>query len=134
MYTRYHKGTHLEFGGQSASQLYFIIKEKKFNWDRINQHGAFLRRIDTCYVRTQESTDKISNDIFMEDTLLQFKKVFQNKNIEYQQNKNGQTTAVGNRASDKFYRIYTKDECLRFEFEHKHRPTLNLYYRLLQTK
>ena len=41
---------------------------------------------------------------------------------------------MGHRTSDKYYRVYLKGECLRFEFEHKHRQTLNLYDSLLQTK
>ena len=46
----------------------------------------------------------------------------------------GQITAVGHRNSDRYYRVYSKrkGECLRFEFEHKHRKTLNLYYSLLK--
>lgn len=38
------------------------------------------------------------------------------------------------RASDKYYRVYLKGQCLRFEFEHKHRKTLNLYGNFLKTK
>jgi len=38
------------------------------------------------------------------------------------------------KTSDKYYRIYLKGECLRFEFDNKHRQTLNLYDSLLQTK
>ena len=41
---------------------------------------------------------------------------------------------MGYRTSDKYYRVYLKGECLRVEFEHKHRKTLNLYDRLLKTK
>ena len=41
---------------------------------------------------------------------------------------------MGHRTSNKYYRVYLKSDCLRFEFEHKHRKTLNLYDSLLQTK
>jgi hypothetical protein len=41
---------------------------------------------------------------------------------------------VGHRTSDKYYRVYLKGECLRFEFEHKHQKTLNLYDNFLKTK
>ena len=132
--TPYYEGTHIEFAGESANQLYSFIKGKKFDWNRLKEYGAFLRRIDTCYDRIQKSTDKISNDAFMEATLGQFKNTLPNNNVEFRKNRKGQITAVGHRASDKFYRVYLKGECLRFEFEHKHRQTLNLYDRLLQTK
>ena len=46
--TPYYEGTHLEFAGESANQLYYFIKEKKFNWNQLKEYGAFLRRIDTC--------------------------------------------------------------------------------------
>lgn len=130
--TPYYKGTHLEFAGRSAKRLYALIKEKKFNWNKLKQYGAFLRRIDTYYSRSQEPTDKISNNKFLEANLNQFKSVLPNNNLEYRKNRSGQTTAVGHRTSDKYYRIYMKGDCLRFEFEHKHRPTLNLYDRFLE--
>jgi len=132
--TPYYEGTHLEFAGESANRLYSLIKEKKFNWNQLKEYGAFLRRIDTYYDRIQKSTDKISNDTFIEATLVHFKSFLPNNNLEYRKNRNGQLTAVGHRTSDKYYRVYLKGECLRFEFEHKHRQTLNLYDSLLQTK
>lgn len=41
---------------------------------------------------------------------------------------------MGHRSSDKYYRVYLKGEVLRFEFEHKHRKTLNLYDSFFKTK
>jgi hypothetical protein len=41
---------------------------------------------------------------------------------------------VGHRTSDKSYRVYLKSDCLRCEFEHKDRKTLNLYDHFLKTK
>ena len=125
--TPYYKGTHLEFAGRSAKRLYALLKEKKFNWNKLKQYGAFLRRIDTYYSRSQEPTDKISNNTFLEANLNQFKSVLPNNNLEYRKNRKGQLTAVGHRTSDKYYRVYLKIHCLRFEFKHKHRKTLNLY-------
>ena len=134
MRTPYSKGTHLEFAGESANLLYFFIKNNKFNWNQLEQYGAFLGRIDTCYDRIQKSTDKISNDRFIDATVIQFKKILLKNNIEFRKNRSGQLTSVGHRTSDKYYRVYLKSDCLRFEFEHKHRETLNLYYNLLKTK
>lgn len=134
LHTPYFQGTHLEFAGVSGNQLYSCIKEKKFDWNLFKQYGACLSRIDTCYDRIQESTDKINNDIFFEATFVHFKNTLPNNNIEYRKNKKGQLIAVGHRTSAKYYRMYLKSDYLRFEFEHKHRKILNLYDTLLQTK
>jgi len=132
--TPYYEGTHLEFAGESANQLYFYIKSNKFNWNQLEQYGAFLRRIDTCYDRPQKSTDKVTNETFLEATIRHLKTNFSNNNLEYKRNRSGELINVGHRTSDKYYRVYLKGECLRFEFEHKHRKTLNLYGNFLKTK
>src|SRR6056300_2116376 len=54
LYTPYHDGTHLEFAGESANQLYSLIKSNKFNMNLLKKYGAFLRRIDTCYDRIHQ--------------------------------------------------------------------------------
>jgi hypothetical protein len=41
---------------------------------------------------------------------------------------------MGHRSSDKHSCVYLKGDYLRFEFEHKHRKTLNLYASFLKTK
>ena len=132
--TPYYEGTHLEFAGESANQLYFYIKSNKFNWNQLEQYGAFLRRIDTCYDRPQKSTDKVTNETFLEATIRHLKTNFSKNNLEYKRNRSGELINVGHRTSDKYYRVYLKGECLRFEFEHKHRKTLNLYGNFLKTK
>ncbi len=134
LYIPYQDGTHLELAGESANHLYYLIKSNKFNMNLLKKYGAFLRRIDTCYDRTHQSTDKVSNDRFFEATLKNLKNVFPNNNLEYKRNKSGELINVGHRSSDKYYRVYLKGEVLRFEFEHKHRKTLNLYDSLLATK
>jgi len=134
LHTPYYEGTHLEFAGESANQLYYCIKNNKFNWNQLEQYGAFLKRIDTCYDRTQKSTDKVTNETFIEATIRHLKTNFPKNNLEYKRNRSGELIKVGHRTSDKHYRVYLKGECLRFEFEHKHRKTLNLYANFLKTK
>ena len=132
--TPYYEGTHLEFAGESANHLYSFIKNNKFNWNQLEQYGTFLRRIDTCYDRLHKSIDKVTNDTFLEATLKHLKMVFPNNNLEYKRNRSGELINVGHRTSAKYYRVYLKGECLRFEFEHKDRKTLNLYDHFLKTK
>lgn len=76
LYTPYHDGTHLEFAGESANQLYSVLKSNKFKTSLLKKYGAFLRRIDTCYDRTHQSIDKLSKDTFFEATLRDLKKGF----------------------------------------------------------
>jgi hypothetical protein len=56
--------------------------------------------------------------------LKDFKKVFQNNNLEYKRNRSGELINGGHRRGDKYYHVYLKSEVLRFEFEYKHRKTL----------
>lgn len=134
LHTPYYEGTHLEFAGESANHLYSFIKNNKFNWNQLEQYGTFLRRVDTCYDRLHKSIDKVTNDTFLEATLKHLKMVFPNNNLEYKRNRSGELINVGHRTSAKYYRVYLKGECLRFEFEHKDRKTLNLYDHFLKTK
>lgn len=132
--TPYYEGTHLEFADESANHLYSFIKNNKFNWNQLEQYGTFLRRIDTCYDRLHKSIDKVTNDRFLEATFKHLKRLFPNNNLEYRRNRSGELINVGHRTSAKYYRVYLKGECLRFEFEHKDRKTLNLYDYFLKTK
>lgn len=134
LYAAYHDGTNLEFAGKSANQLYFYIKSNKFNWNRLEQYEAFLIRIATCYDCPQKSTDKVTNETFLEATIRHLKTNFSNNNLEYKRNRSGERIKVGHRTNDKYYRVYLKGQCLRFEFEHKHRKTLNIYGNFLKTK
>lgn len=134
LYTDYHAGSHLEFAGESANKLYSLLKSNKFNWNQLEQYGAFLKRIDTCYDRPKKSADKVTNERFLETTVRHLKTNFTNNNLEYKKNRSGELISVGHRTSDKYYRVYLKGQCLRFEFEHKHPKTLNLYGNFFKTK
>ena len=111
--TPYYEGTHLEFAGESANHLYSFIKNNKFNWNQLEQYGTFLRRIDTCYDRPQKSTDKVTNDTFLEATLKHLKRVFPNNNLEYRRNRSGELINVGHRTSAKYYRVYLKGDLIK---------------------
>jgi hypothetical protein len=90
-------GTHLEFAGESANQLYSLIKSNKFNWNQLKQYGAFLRRIDTCYDRTHQSTDKVSKDTFLRSYFkVHLKKVLYRTTIlNTERNRKGQLISSG---------------------------------------
>ena len=48
LYTPYHDGTHLEFAGESANQLYSLIKSNKFNTNLLKKYGAGLVFFGAC--------------------------------------------------------------------------------------
>jgi hypothetical protein len=70
----------------------------------------------------------------LEATIRNLKDKYGTKTIAFKSNRKGQLIKIGHRSSGKHYRVYLKNKSLRFEFEHKHRKTLNHYYQLLENK
>ena len=65
----YQQGTHIEFSGENAHRIFDSIKRKRFQWKKLLKHEAILRRLDICYDRMPKATDKISNSIFINESL-----------------------------------------------------------------
>ena len=128
----YQEGTHIEFSGASANRIFDFIKQERLQWQKLLQHKAILRRIDICYDRAQKSTDIISNSRFINDSLQQFQDSHPNQNLIFYKNQQGLVVKFGNRQSNRHYRVYTKNNILRFEFELKDKNKLNYYHILLQ--
>ena len=128
----YQEGTHIEFSGASANRIFDAIKQERLQWEKLLQHKAILRRIDICYDRAPKSTDIISNSRFINDSLQQFQKSHPNRNLSFDKNQKGLLVKFGNRQSDRHYRVYTKKNILRFEFEFKDKKKLDDYHILLQ--
>ena len=99
--TPYYDGTHLEFAGESANKLDSCIKNNKFNWNKLEPYGVFIRRIDTCYDRPQQLTDKVSDDKFLEAAWKYFRRVFPNRNLKYEKNRSGELIKVGHRTLER---------------------------------
>lgn len=49
LYTKYPRGTHLQFSGSHATKLYHLIKQKRIQWKNLTEFDAILRRFDICY-------------------------------------------------------------------------------------
>lgn len=128
----YQEGTHLEFSGASANKIFDFIKQERLQWQKFLQHKAILRRIDICYDRDQKPTDIISNSRFINYSFQQFQDSHPNRNLIFYKNQEGLVVKFGNRQSDRHYRVYTKNNILRFEFELKDKNKLNYYHILLQ--
>lgn len=128
----YQEGTHIEFAGASADRIFDFIKQERLQWQKLLQHKAVLRRIDVCYDRPQKSTDQISNSRFINESLQQFQESHPNQNLSFFKNQEGLVIKFGNKQSNRHYRVYTKNNILRFEFEFKDKNKLNYYHILLQ--
>ena len=121
LYTKYQKGIHLEFTGLNANKLYNLIKQKYIKWKNLTEFDLILRRFDICYDRFNQSTDKIESKKFIIYSLQQFDDSHPNKNLTVKKNKKGLLFKIGHRRSARHYRLYTKDNFLRFEFEIKYK-------------
>jgi hypothetical protein len=125
-------GTHIEFSGASADRIYDLIKQESFQWQKLIQHEAILRRIDICHDRAPKSTDIINNSVFINHCLQQFQDSHPNQNLQFSKNQEGLLVKFGNRQSNRHYRVYEKKNLLRFEVELKDKKKLKDYQILLQ--
>ena len=101
-------GTHIEFSGASANRIYDLIKQESFQWQKLIQHEAILRRIDICNDRAPKSTDRINNSVFVNHCLQQFQDSHPNRNLQFFKNQEGLLVKFGNRQSNRHYRVYEK--------------------------
>lgn len=97
---------------------YYLYELIKRGLDFNKFHGI-LSRIDLYYDRRNQSTDKIHSQEFINSSFLEFQNHHSIKNLQVEKNQKGLVFKIGSRKSQKYYRIYTKDNFLRFEFEIK---------------
>jgi hypothetical protein len=131
IYTKYQRGTHLEFSGLHATKLYGLIKQKHIKWKNLTEFNPILCRFDICYDRLNQLTDKIDSSEFINVCFQQFQISHPHKNLMIEKNQQGLLFKIGNRRSARHYRLYTKDNFLRFEFEIKYK-TNDFYHLLLE--
>jgi len=102
----------LQFPGVSEKQFYQLIKQKTIQWEK-------LTKFDLIYQRINKSNDKIDSKKFINSCFQQFQDYHPHKNLVVEKNKKGLLFKIGNRRSTRHYRLYTKDNFLRFEVEIK---------------
>ena len=119
----------LQFPGVSGKQFYQLIKQKSIQWEKLTKFDLILSRFDLVYQRTNKSNDKINSKKFINSCFEQFLDYHPHKNLVIEKNKKGLIFKIGNRRSSRYYRLYTKDNGLRFEFEIKYK--INDFYKLL---
>jgi hypothetical protein len=107
----YWDGFQVHFAGFHANSFYKLIK----GGQNLNQFHAILSRIDVYYDRRNQSKDKIHSQEFINSSFLEFQHSHSRKNLQVEKNKKGLVFKIGSRKSQKYYRLYTKNNFLRFE-------------------
>ena len=118
--------TQIIFSGKNAAYFYNFVKTQKFDWSilKFDQKTISLGRIDLCFSRPNDfnHTSK-SFDAFLIDSRSQIQDHTITRHIKLQDFPGGKMLKVNRRNNSRHYRVYQKDQSLRFEFELKHRQT-----------
>ena len=122
----YWVGTQIIFSGKNASYFYKLIQTQRFDWDllKFDQQNLSLGRIDLCFSLPNDlSHTSKSFDEFLVDSRSQIQDHTNTKYIKLQDFPNGKMLKVNRRNNSRHYRVYQKDETVRFELELKHHQT-----------
>lgn len=109
----------LQFPGPSGNNFYQKCKSKKVNWKEFIECDPVLTRLDLVYQRKNLSIDKTTVTEFINSSFIEFQTDHPRKNLQVEKNQKGLVFKIGSRKSQKYYRLYTKNNFLRFEFEIK---------------
>ena len=122
----YWVGTKIIFSGKDAAYFYKLIKTQRFDWGllKFDEHSLSLGRIDLCFSRPNDlnQTSK-SFDGFLVDSRSQIQNHTNTRHIRLQDFPDGKILKVNRRNNSVHYRVYQKDQRVRFEIELKHRQT-----------
>ena len=119
-------GTKIIFSGKNASYFYKLIKTHVFDWRllKFEEHTLSLGRIDLCFSRSNDfnHTTRLF-DTFLVDSRRQIKNHTTTRYMKLQDFPDGKMLKVNRRNNSLHYRVYQKNESVRFELELKHRQT-----------
>ena len=126
-YTKgYWVGTKIIFSGKNAAYLYKLIKTQRFDWSllKFDEGSLSLGRIDLCFSGLNDFNDiSKSFDGFLVDSRNQIQNHTTTRHIRLQDFPDGKILKVNRRNNSVHYRVYQKDQRVRFEIELKHRQT-----------
>jgi hypothetical protein len=119
-------GSQIIFSGENATYFYKLIKTQKFNWSilKFDQCTLGLGRIDLCFSRPNDfnHTSELF-DAFLVDSRSQIQNNTNTRHIKLQDFPDGKILKVNRRNNSVHYRVYQKNQNVRFEIELKHRKT-----------
>lgn len=119
-------GTQITFSGKDAARCYNLIKTQKLDLGTLmmDQHTLSLGRIDLYFSRTNGPNDTIKLfDAFLVDSRTQIQDHTTTRHIKLQDFPDGKMLKVNRRNNSLHYRVYQKDQGVRFELEFKYRQT-----------
>lgn len=119
-------GTRIIFSGKNASYFYKLLKTGKFDLSllKFEEHILSLGRIDVCFSRPNDwsHTSKLF-DTFLVDSRSQIQDHTTTRYMKLHDFPDGKMLKVNRRNNSLHYRVYQKNERVRFELELKHRQT-----------
>jgi len=121
-------GTTLIFSGSNANYFYQMMKTKKLNWSVFDLHHLTLSRLDLSYFRKDSGKKNTSDqnkhvEFFMQKCCQKIHTKSKRRHASWSRSSKGLILKIGNRQSPNYYRVYQKDQKVRFEIELKHRQT-----------
>ena len=119
-------GTQIIFSGKDAAYFYKLLKTQKFDWSllKFDQQTLSLGRIDLCFSRLNDFNHTTKSfDAFLVDSRSQIQNHTNTRHIRLQDFPDGKILKVNRRNNSVHYRVYQKDQRVRFEIELKNRQT-----------
>nr|YP_010516878.1 hypothetical protein ON958_pgp040 [Haslea pseudostrearia]UXN44660.1 hypothetical protein [Haslea pseudostrearia] len=130
-------GTKIIFSREKLAHSYKLIKTEKLNWDifKFYEHSLNLGRIDLCFSQPNDFYHiSKSFDDFLVNSRSHIQKNTNSRHIRLQDFPDGKILKVNRRNNSLHYRVYQKNERVRFELELKHRKTKLVQDYLFQNK
>ena len=124
--TSHWTGTQVIFSGKAATRCYNLIKTRKWDLKTLTtgQQTLSLGRIDLCFSRTNDLNHTIKSfDNFLVDSRNKVKNYTATRHIRLQDFPDGKLLKINRRNNSLHYRVYQKNQSVRFELEFKHRKT-----------
>jgi hypothetical protein len=119
-------GTQIIFSGENAAYFYKLVKTQRFDWNilKSNQHSLNLGRIDLFFSHSNDlnHTNELFDE-FLVNSRSKIQSYTTTRHIRLQDYPNGKILKVNRRNNSIHYRVYQKEESIRFEIELKHRET-----------
>jgi hypothetical protein len=122
----YWEGTTLHFSGSNAFVFYMFVQKELIHWTIFS--SAILSRFDLYYSRKNKKEDKTSTREFLENSQRDLNQ--SGRNVSLEKNSKGFILRIGNRRTNNYFRIYEKENSLKFEHEMKGK-FLRKYHKLL---
>ena len=122
----YSVGIKIIFSGKDAAYFYKLVKTQRFDWDllKFDRHSINFGRIDLCFSHPNDlnHTSKSFNG-FLVDSRSKIQNYTTTCHIKLQDFPDRKILKVNRRNNSVHYRVYQKDQSVRFEIELKHRQT-----------